>query len=136
MGVAKRKKRGQPKKTPKATKSTEVTPQKSDISMVEGEKEQTTPTTTTAASADTTVVQDDCPDVNECSSPIPPSDMTISKVGQASAADKEITTLGAASNARLQIGLQISTPTQGRKPTAKPRQRQAVSHSLLRKSHR
>ena len=56
----------------------------SDTSMVEGGKEpskpeQTTPTTTTAPSADAPVDQD--PDVNESSSPIPPSDMNISKVG-------------------------------------------------------
>ena len=62
VGVAKKKKRGRPK-TPKAPKSTEVTPQKSDTSMVDGGKEpskpeQATPTTTTAASADATVVQD------------------------------------------------------------------------------
>ena len=91
VGVAKKKKRGRPKQTPKAPKSTEVTPQESDTSMVEGGKEpskpeQTTPTTTKAASADATVVQDEGPDVNQSSSPIPPSDMNNSKVGQASAA--------------------------------------------------
>ena len=90
------KKRGQPQKTPKATKSTKVTSQKSNTSRVEGEKDpgkpgQTTSTTTTAASADATLVQDECPDVKESSFPIPPSDMTISKVSQASAADVEIT---------------------------------------------
>ena len=95
VGVAKKKKCGRPKKTPKVPKSTEVTPQKSDTSMVEGGKEpskpeQTTPTTTTAASALTTVVQDECPDLNESSSPNPPSGINISKVGQASDAEIEI----------------------------------------------
>ena len=154
-----------PKKTPKAPKSTEVTPQKSATSTVEGGKEpskpeQTMPTTTTAPSADAPVDQD--PDVNESSSPIPPSDMNISKVGQASAAQIEIAALASAavaasesvastsaasalartptktkktSNARLQRGMQISTRTQRTKPTAKPSQRQAVSPSLLRRPH-
>ena len=72
---------------------------KSDTSTVEGGKEpskpeQTTPTTTTAASADAPVDQD--PDVNESSSPILPSDMNISKVGQASAAQIEIAALASA----------------------------------------
>ena len=76
-----------------------MTPQKSDTSTVEGGKEpskpeQTTPTTTTAPSADAPVDQD--PDVNESSSPIPPSDMNISKVGQASAAQIEIAALASA----------------------------------------
>ena len=168
VGVAKKKKHGRPKKTTKAPKSTEVMPQKSDTSMVNGRKEpskpeQTTPITTTAVSADATVVQDECPDVNESSSHIRPSDMKISKVGQASAAEVEIAALAAAaaaaaavavvashtaasafarqqrqkntSNAWLQIGMQISTPTQRRKPTAKPSQRQAISPSFLRKPH-
>ena len=99
VGVAKKKKRGRPKKTPKAPKSTEVTPQKSDTSTVEGGKEpskpeQTTPTTTTAPSADAPVDQDT--NVNESSLPIPPSDMNISKVGQASAAQIEIAALASA----------------------------------------
>ena len=101
VGVAKKKKRGRPKKTRKAPKSFEVTPQKSDTSMVEGGKEpskpeQTMPTSTAAASAEASVVQDEGPDVNKSSSPIPPSDMYISKVGQASAAEVENATLAAA----------------------------------------
>ena len=44
------------------------------------------PTPATAVSADSTVVQDESPDVNESSSAIPLGDMTISKVGQASGA--------------------------------------------------
>ena len=95
VGVAKKKKRGRPKKMLKAPKTTEV----SDTSTVKGGKEpskpeQTTPTTTTALSADTPVDQD--PDVNESSSPIPPSDLNISKVGQASAAQIEIDALASA----------------------------------------
>ena len=95
VGVAKKKKRGRPKKIPKAPKTTEV----SDTFTVEGGKkpskpEQTTPTTTTAPSADAPVDQDS--DVNESSSPIPPSDMIISKVGQASAAQIEISALASA----------------------------------------
>ena len=93
--VAKKKKRGRPKKIPKAPKTTEV----SDTSTVEGGKEpskpeQTMPTTTTAPSADAPVDQD--PDVNVSSSPIPPSDMNISKVGEASAAQIEIAALASA----------------------------------------
>ena len=89
--------------------------------------------------------------------------MNISKVGQASAADIEIAALASAAVAasesaavvstsaasalartstkaknpvkRLQIGMQISTPTQRKKPTTKPSQRQAVSPSLLRRPH-
>ena len=77
--LPKKKKHGQPKKNPKATKSTEVTPQKS--------------TTTAVGDA---VVPDESPEVNKSTSPIPPSDMIISKVGQALAADIEIVALAAA----------------------------------------
>ena len=114
VGVAKKKKRGRPKKTPKAPKSTKVTPQKSNTSTVEGGKEpskpeQTTPTTTTAPSADAPVDQD--PDVNESSSPIPLSDMNISKVGQASAAQIEIAALASAGVAASESVVSTSTKT-------------------------
>ena len=62
-------------------------------------------------SADVTVVQDECPDINESSSLIPPSDMNISKVGQASAAEVEIAPLAtaAASASALTAGTVGST---------------------------
>ena len=50
-----------------------------------------------------TVVQDESPDVNESSSSILPSDMTISKKGQASAADIEIAALAAAAASALAL---------------------------------
>ena len=90
--------------------------------MVEGGKEpskpeQTMPTTTTAASADTSVVQDEGPDVNESSSPIPPSDMNISKVGQPSAAEVENVALAAAAAAAAAVASTSALSALARTPT-------------------
>ena len=102
-----------------------MTPQKSDTSMVEGGKEpskpeQTTPTTTTAASADASFVQDEGPDVNESNSPILPSDMNISKVGQASAAGVEnaaLAAVAAAAWAAAAVALTSAASALARTPT-------------------
>ena len=59
-------------------------------------------------SADASVVQDEGPDVNESIYPVP-SDMNISKVGQASAAEVQNAALAAAAAAESALAAVAST---------------------------